>query len=210
MLESLTGDAMPWQLEAIAAGRFEQTTCGRCHGEFQPEHCLLLTRLSTGLWLVMHPPEDREHFATLEREVAGLLATQFAAAPPLLASRLRGARARLVFGQAMLAEAVRAELASIEPALLECAKLDLPPGTRAELSAWGPAELCFEQVLPGGALRCGVLALRSSARLGEMVLPSDALPRARAALPEWAARCPELFDLPYVSASRYLHPAPPR
>lgn len=206
VLESLTGDVLPWQLQAIAEGRFEQTPCARCGERYQPEHCMLLTRVSTGLWLVMHPAEDRQHFAILEREVAALMAGHFALAPPSIAARLRGVRPRLVFGQAMLAEAVRGEQASIDPALLECAKLALLDVAGPTLGRHGPIELCFEELLPGGALRCGVRALAAGPRLDEVELPAGALATVRAELPRHWALYPELFRQPYVSATRYLYP----
>src|SRR5262245_44464423 len=108
LLESLNGDVLPHQVDAIADGTYELMTCESCERRFQPEHRMLLAQFRARSWIVMQPRTDRPRYATIEQEVQRILEREFADAAPVVGAGLRGVRPRLVFGHHMLAEAVRA------------------------------------------------------------------------------------------------------
>ena len=205
LYESLNGDILPNEVELIAAGEFERMTCEGCGHLYQPEHHMLFVRYSWHAWIVMQPLGDRPRFERLERGVTQVLEREFAAAPQAVAAALLGTRARLVFGHHMLAEAVRALQHGIDPALLECAKLLAMRENLPRFIGFGPNELCFERIGDNGELVLAPWSLPKGERLdGTLVLPSSALGDARASQAQLARAYPELFEKPYVSASRYL------
>ncbi len=208
LFDSLNGERVAAQVDDILAGTFEQQECEACGLLFRPEHPMLYSELAARTWLVMHPPAERARFAQIERGVALVMERAFAEAAPAVREAVSGVRPRLVFGQRMLTEAVRALRAGLPQALLECAKLlalrrDLPA-----LLAFGESQLLFEEIEEDGRLRCGVYQLGANAagerRLGEKKLPADAIAEARASQAELESLYPELFARPFVSASRYL------
>lgn len=204
LFDSLNGDLISPQVEEILAGTFEEHECPSCGTLFRPEHPLLYSELSTRTWIVMHPPADRARFALIERGVALVLEKNFAAAAPAVVEAVRGVKPRLVFGQAMLTEALRARRANLPPALLECAKLFAVRRNLGALLPYGPSQLLFEELDEQGRLCCGVYGLDSERRLGELRLPAEALAEVRAAQPQLSQLYPELFAQPFVSATRYL------
>jgi hypothetical protein len=191
---SLDADTIGVQVDAILARTFEQQTCAGCGHSFQPEHRMLFASHARRLWIVMYPLADRADFAALEESVARSIAASFAQATPLVAERLRGVRPRLVFGQHMLAEAVRATYAGV----------DTVRRNLAQLMAHGPFELCLERFGDRGAPVCAIHALPGGERLGELALPIDILAEAQASLAAMQQQFPALFERPYISATRYL------
>jgi CpXC protein len=204
---SLNGERVDHQVRQIIDGTFEQIPCSGCGATFRPEHRMLYSHFTQRTWIVMHPLADRPQHAVLERGVELVLAEQFAYAPRMVADGLAGARPRLVFGQHMLSEAVRLAEARIDPALLEGAKLFAIRRNISRLGALPPFELCYEATEPSGEQRLAIFALADLERLGDLHLPADALAEAHAAQPELQVRYPELFERPYVSATRYLFAA---
>lgn len=204
---SLNGERVEHQVRQIVDGTFEQIPCSGCGAAFRPEHRMLYSHFTQRTWIVMHPLADRPQHAMLERGVEIVLAEQFGYAPRMVADGLAGARPRLVFGQHMLSEAVRLAEERIDPALLEAAKLFAVRRNISRLGALPPFELCYEGTAPSGEQRLAIHALAGIERFGELHLPADALAEAHAAQPELAARYPELFERPYVSATRYLFAA---
>lgn len=204
LFDSLNGDLIPAQFDEIIAGIFEQQECPSCGTLSRPEHPMLCSQLSTGTWIVMHPPADRGRFALIERGVALVMERNFAAAAPGVIERVRGVKPRLVFGQAMLTEALRVLRAGLSPALLECAKLLALRRNLAEVMRYGPSQLLFEEPQDDGRLRCGVFDLEHGKRLSELRLPADALAEVRASQDHFIQLYPDLFVQPYVSACRYL------
>jgi hypothetical protein len=205
LFESVNGDRIPAQVEDILAGAFEQQTCPACGGAFRPEHTMLYAQLSARLWIVMHPPADRARHERIERGVELVMARNFAAAPPLVADAVRGVQPRLVFGQLLLTEALRAHRAGLPASLLECAKLLAVRRNLGDLMRHGPSQLVFEELEPDGRLRCGIVELDGGRRGGELRLPADAIAEARASQDAFAKLYPALFTRPYVSACRYLY-----
>jgi hypothetical protein len=204
LFDSVNGERIPAQAVDILAGTFEQQECQSCGAVFRPEHPMLYSELTTRTWIVMHPPADRARFALIERGVFLVMERAFASAPPAVSEAMRGVRPRLVFGQAMLTEALRVLRAGVSPALLECAKLLALRRNLAALTAYGESQLLFEQHEEDGRMRCGVVAMESGRRLGELMLPADAIAEARASQAQLEGLYPELFGRPYVSACRYL------
>jgi len=207
LFDSLNGDRVPVQVEALRQGRFERVDCAGCGHPFQPEHRMLFAHFTARIWIAMCPRVDRPRFATLERGIELVMADAFAGAPPVVADGVRGVRPRLVFGQHMLAEAVRVADAGLEPALLECAKLFAVRRDLQRLMRTGPFELCFERFADTGELVLGLHLLASGERLDAVELPGDALAETHAARDELNRMYPELFERPYVSACRYLYGA---
>lgn len=207
LFESVNGDRILAQVEAILAGTFEQQTCPSCGGVFRPEHTMLYSQFTARLWIVMHPPEDRPRHELIERGVQLVLERNFAAAAPIVAEGVRGVQPRLVFGQTLLTEALRAWRAHLSAPLLECAKLLAIRRNLGELMRHGPSQLVFEEVAPDGRLRCGVFGLASGQRTGELHLAADAIAEVRASQDALAQQYPALFVQPYVSACRYLYGA---
>jgi hypothetical protein len=203
LFRSVDADTIPVQVDAILDGSFEHMTCAACGHGFRPEHPLLFASHARRLWIVMLPLADRRGFATLERDVERVIADGVAAAAPLVAERLRGLRPRLVFGQHMLSEAVRAAHAGLDASLLECAKLLAVRRNLPAMLAYGPFELCFER-FEGSVPICAVHAVPSGVRAAEIALPGEILAEANARQAELRAAFPDLFERPYVSASRYL------
>jgi len=205
VFESVNGDRISAQVEAILDGTFEQQACPACGGMFRPEHTMLYSQFSARVWIVMHPPADRPRHELLERGVEVVLERNFAEAAPQVADGLRGVQPRLVFGQVMLTEALRAHRAGLSPPILECAKLLAVRRNLGELMRFGPSQLVFERFEPDGRLCCGVFALEPGSRLGELHLPADAIAEVRATQGAFEQLYPALFSRPYVSACRYLY-----
>jgi hypothetical protein len=204
VFDSLNADVLLHLAAEVADGTFETRACPGCGERFRPEHHMLFAQLSTRTWIVMQPLADRPRHALLERGVATVITQGFAQAPPLVTARLAGVRPRLVFGQHMLTEAVRCARAGLEPALVECAKLLAFRDRLLELMRYGPCELAFEAIGDDDALRLGVHALPGGVRLDELVVPGALLAEVRAGRVVLEQQHPELFNRPYVSATRYL------
>jgi hypothetical protein len=206
LFESLNGDRVPAQVRRILEGTFELIECTACAAPFRPEHRMLFSHLSRRAWIVMFPLVEREEFAILERGVTLTLERNFGAAPPVVAEQVSGLRPRIVFGQHMLSDAVRAVDAGLDPALLEAAKLFAFRRHLAQLMPHGPTELCFEGFAPAddGRLRFGVHRLRDGRRVDALALPADAIAEVRAGQDDVERELPDLFQ-PYASASRYLY-----
>ncbi len=205
VFESLNGERVPAQVERLVRGEFERSRCSQCNGEFVPEHRMLLSWFSRGLWIVMHPRPERVRFATLERGIELVMEEQLALAPPVVQHQTRGVRPRLVFGQEMLREAVMVANAGLDPALLECAKLLALRRDMQRFVQFGPIQLCFAGLADDGALEHEVRGVTTGRVVGEIRLPADALAECRASQPELELRFPDLFAQPYVSACRYLY-----
>jgi len=204
LFESLNGDRIAAQLDAILDGSFERTRCAACGLAFQPEHPMLFAMHSARLWIVMYPFEARIDHSELEPTVAEVLAHGFGEAPGVIGGELQAVRPRLVFGHYALAEAVRSARDAIDPPVLECAKLLAYQRSLSQLFVLGPVELVYEQREPAGDLGFGVRALANGERLGELRITGailDDSARLRAAFELSHA---ELFERPYVSAVRYL------
>jgi hypothetical protein len=209
LFESINGDVLPLQVDAILDGSFERTTCSRCGTVFQPEHHLLFAKYTARLWIVMYPFRSRGEFETLERGVADVLARNFAGAPASVADGLSAVRPRLVFGQYALAEAVRSARDALDPPLLECAKLLAFQRSLPQLFPLGPTELVYERREPD-QLVFGVRDLAGGERLGELAITAALLGETQPLMAGFAASHPELFERPYVSVVRYLRgDAPP-
>ncbi|MGE0868182.1 MAG: CpXC domain-containing protein [Kofleriaceae bacterium] len=205
--ESLNGDRIAHAVEAVLDGSFEQLTCQRCDRVWRPEHVMLFSQFTRGVWIVMYPVTNRMHFELLETGVAQVIQRNFDESPALIADDVRHARPRLVFGQHMLSEAVRMTTLELAPALVECAKLLTVRRRLAELTRWGVFELALEQLDDRGDLACGVHALPAGTRLGSVTIARDTVEEARANQSTFEQQYPELFHRPYVSASRYLYGA---
>lgn len=203
LFESVNGDVLPVQVDAILDGSFERTTCSKCGGVFQPEHHLLFAQHSARLWIAMYPFAARGEFATIERGVAEVIARNFAGAPASVVDSLAGVRPRLVFGQYALAEALRSVRDALDPPLLECAKLLAFQRSLAQLFPLGPTELVYER-RDADQLIFGVRRLADGERLGELAIAATLLGDTQRELPGLAASHPELFERPFVSAVRYL------
>lgn len=208
LFESLNGDRLPAEIDAILDGNFERTLCCECGDSFQPEHQMLFTQHSARLWIVMYPVSARAGFADLEAEVNALIARNFADAPAEVASSVRDVRPRLVFGHHGLREALRSARDSIDPPLLECTKLLTYRHSVSGRFAQGPSELVYERGDDPGQLGFAMRALPSGERLGEVWIPTTLLRETRRLLPELTVSHPELFERPYISALRYLVPKP--
>lgn len=203
LFSSVDADTIEAQAAAILDGSFERAVCGACGAAFRPEHPMLFVSHARALWIAMQPLCDRRKFAAIEHSVAQIIRAQLAGAPPIVAERARRLRPRLVFGQHMLTEAVRIAEALLDAALLECAKLFTVRRNIALLFAHGPFELCFER-LERGAPQCAIHALPAGERLGELALGTDVMDEVKHTERELRAEFPDLFDRPYVSATRYL------
>jgi hypothetical protein len=203
LFESVNGDVLPVQVDAILDGSFERTTCSRCGGAFQPEHHLLFAKYSARLWIVMYPFGSRSEFAAIESGVADLIARHFAEAPTSVAEGLSGVPPRLVFGQYALAEAVRAARDALDPPLLECTKLLAYRRSLPQLFGLGPTELVYERT-DTDQLIFGVRGLASGERLGELAITAALLGETQTQMTDFAASHPELFARPYISLVRYL------
>jgi hypothetical protein len=203
LFSCVDADTNPFQVDAILDGSFERATCSGCGLVFRPEHELLFVSHSRRLWIAMQPASDRRRFVGIERDVARIILDNVARAAPLVGAGLVGIRPRLVFGQHMLTEAVRVAWAGLDPELLECAKLLTVKRNLPALIRHGPFELCFER-FDGVAQVCGVHALPGGERVAELALTGDVLSETQASQPALHAMFPELFERPYVSATRYL------
>jgi hypothetical protein len=204
LFSSLNGDLLPDLAQSVMDGTFEARRCGQCGCTFQPEHPMLFVQHSAHLWIVMQPLADRPRFAAFEQEVERILSREFSAAAPALSPSLRAVRPRLVFGQHMLGEALRAARIGLDPGLLECAKLLALRRQLGRLLRAGPSELCFEQIAEDGTLQHVLRALPRGEVVGTFELERDALAEAQAARGQLEAVYPDLFRRPYASASRYL------
>jgi hypothetical protein len=205
LFHSLHADQMPAQIEAILDGSFERATCQGCGCAFRPEHRCLFVSLARDLWIVMYPLAHRRRFAALEEEALAVIHGNFARAPAAVAAQLSRVQPRLVFGQHMLSEAVRLAAAGLDPSLVECAKLLAVRRNLAQLLPHGPFELCVERVDPAAeAVMCAVHAVPTGERVADYPIPGAILDEARDHRGDLQARFPDLFDRPYLSATRYL------
>lgn len=205
---SLNGERVPTQVLHLLDDTFEEQVCGQCGACFRPEHELLYSHFALRIWIVMMPRAMRPRFAALEAAVLSQFQQPFAEAPPLVSAGLAGVRPRLVFGQPFLSEAVRVIELGIEPALLEAAKLFFFRRNLGRLMPLGPHELTFRGFVPEGQdLQLAVRRLGDGAIIEELTMPRSVLDEVTAERDEVAARYPELFARPYVSAARYLHAA---
>ncbi|MCX5747171.1 MAG: CpXC domain-containing protein [Proteobacteria bacterium] len=203
VFSSLDADTIPAQVDAILDGTFELRACTACAFEFRPEHPMLFVSHVRRLWIVMHPLTDRREYTTLEPAVEATVVHEIVMAAPLVGDRLHGVRPRLVFGQHMLTEAVRAVWAGLDTNLLEIAKLLTIRRNLPALMAYGPFELCFERFDDGNPV-CAIHALPDGARLGEFALARDVFAEAVAGRSLMQQRFPALFERAYASATRYL------
>ena len=203
LFSAVDADTIQIQVDAILDGSFERTTCRGCGHSFRPEHALLFVSHARRLWIVMQPRTDRPGFARLERAAEQLVMTNLARFSPPGVASLQGIRLRLVFGQHMLTEAVRMSYAGLDPRTLECAKLLAVRRNLPGLMQHGPFELCFER-FDGATPICAVHTLPAGDRVAELALGPDVLADVEASLPALHDRFPELFDRPYMSATRYL------
>ena len=206
IFDSLNADRVPVQVDAILDGSFERAECRECQHGYQPEHTMLFAQYSTRTWIAMHPCADRPSFPIIERGVELILERNFGAAPPMVADGLRGIRPRLVFGQHMLAEAVRCLRSALDPVLLECAKMLALRRNLQQLLDFGPCELAFEAFSEAGDLVHGVHRLETAERIGTFELPKDAIAEVRAGQTELETLYPDLFQRPYDSMCRYFYP----
>jgi hypothetical protein len=204
LFESLNGDRVPAQVDAILDGSFERTTCTDCDAAFQPEHQMLYTQHTARLWIVMYPVTARADYPDLEAEVNALIEGNFAAAPAEVSASVRDIRPRLVFGHHGLREALRSARDAIDPPLLECTKLLAYQHSLSGRFAQGPSELVYERGDDPGQLGFAMRALPTGERLGELWIPTKLLRETRRLLPELTVSHPELFERPYISALRYL------
>lgn len=204
VFDSLNASRLPHHVEAIAKNVFEETACDACGATFQPEHRMLLSHLGLGEWIVMRPWAEHPQYLQHEIEIDHVFSKAFDGAPPAVASQVQGRRPRLVFGQAMLAEAVRLVGLGIPQAAMECVKLLWTRRNMTDVLRFGPAVLCMELALVGG-FRFGVRALDDGRRIGEVQVANALLDEVRAQPAEFEAMAPRLFDRPYVSAVRYLY-----
>lgn len=205
LFKSLNGERVARQVARLVDGTFEAVSCPACGARFRPEHRMLYSHYGLRTWVAMYPPEERPHYAEIEVGVTEIVRRNVAGAPALVSAGLRGIRPRVVFGQHNLSEAVRTVEASIDSALLECAKLLAFRRNLAPLVRSGPSELCYEGVVRGtGHLQFGVHTLATGQRVDTLSLAPDALDEVAAARDELEARYPELFTRAYVSATRYL------
>lgn len=208
LFESLNGDLIAAQVEAILDGSFERSRCAACGLAFQPEHQMLFAMHSTRLWIVMYPFDARGEYPMLEPAVGDVLARSFSEAPGAIAGELQAVRPRLVFGQYALAEAIRSARDALDPPLLECAKLLAYQRSLSQLFALGPTELVYEERASAGQLVLGVRALANGERLGELRITSAILDESAQLRAAFEVSHAELFERPYVSAVRYLLRAP--
>jgi hypothetical protein len=207
LFDSLNADRVPAQVELILAGTFELVHCEQCGHDYRPEHTMLYAHYSARTWIIMHPRADRPRFTTIERGVELVMARELGMAPPIVAAGTQDIRPRLVFGQHMLAEAVRTAHAGIDPTLLECAKLMAVRSNLQRFLDQGPFELCFESTTDSGELAHAIHALSSGEKIGAFLLPREAMADALAARPVLEQSFPDLFQRPYLSACRYLYGA---
>jgi hypothetical protein len=208
LFASLNGERVPAQVPHLLDDTFEEQVCAQCGLCFRPEHELLYSHFPLRIWIVMLPRPLRQGYAALEAALLTQFAAPFAEAPPLVSAGLAGVRPRLVFGQSFLSEAVRAVELGLDPALLECAKMFFFRRNLPRLMPLGPHELTFRGYGPdGGGLQVAVRRLDDGAMLDELTMPASLLDEVAAERGELTARYPELFERPYVSASRYLYGA---
>jgi hypothetical protein len=113
LYRSLNAERVPERTREILEGTFEVLRCGDCYCEFQPEHTMLYVDMARDVWIVMYPEESRPNHAQIERAVLGTFERTAGAAQAWFARRQRHPP-RLVFGQAELAEAVRALESGLE------------------------------------------------------------------------------------------------
>jgi CpXC protein len=204
--ESLSLDLLPELIDDLLAARLSRLECG-CGHAFQAEHPMLLVSHKHKQWIVMQPLADRRHFASLERQVAATFAEHFAKSPPVLGPELASVRPRLVFGQPLLAEALRIALSELDPAIFECAKLLWLRehfARNPELFVMPPVQLVFEDLTLEGTLRCTLGDVATGAALGEVAIDTSLVVKAAAMRARLERQYAELFERPYISASRYL------
>lgn len=204
LFKSLNGVLLPHYVEAIAAGLFELIEC-TCGHRFQPEHRMLLSHLPLGEWVVMYPWAERGDALSIEADVLTTFGREFSQPPKALEGRVETVRPRLVFGQCMLAEAVRLIGMGLDASCVEAAKLLWVRRHLAQVMAFGPALLCIEEPSLTG-FTCSVRALEDGAIVGSVDLPQDTINEALTTRAQLRTFAPLLFDRPYVSAATYLYP----
>lgn len=208
LFASLNGELVPAQLPHLLDDTFEEQACAQCGCCFRPEHEMMYSSFAQRAWIVMLPPSARSGYAALETALLAQFNDGFAAAPPPLQATLAEVKPRLVFGQIMLSEAVRAIELGLEPALLECAKMFLWRRNLQRLMTLGPHELTFRgffgEAGPDGGVELAARRLGDGKVLDELVMPARVLEEVAEERAELAARYPDLFTRPYVSATRYL------
>lgn len=208
LFASLNGERVPAQLPHLLDDTFEEQACAQCGCCFRPEHEMLYSSFAQRTWIVMLPPSARPGYAALESALLAQFQEGFAAAPAEMQRVLAEVKPRLVFGQSMLSEAIRSVELGLDPSLLECAKMFTWRRNLAQLMALGPHELTFRGFLgeagPDGGLELAARRLGDGKILGELVMPARVLEEVAEERAELAARYPDLFTRPYVSATRYL------
>ncbi len=227
LFASCNGERVPAQIPHLLDDTFEEQVCAQCGLCFRPEHEMLYSHFAQRAWIVMLPPAARPGYAAIEQALLAQFHASFAEAPSQISAGLQAVKPRLVFGQAMLSEAVRAVELGLEPALLECAKMFTWRRNLGRLMALGPHELTFRGLIAepaasaaagrGGELvdalaaavavpdlQLAVRRLSDGVILDELVMPASVLEEVASERDELMARYPDLFARPYVSATRYL------
>lgn len=201
--ESFNADSLGEQVDDIINGTFERIDCS-CGHSFQPEHPMLFTSFERRLWIVMHPAAERRYYAEIEREAERILEEAFHGATGAVQRGLEGLRPQLVFGQHMLAEALRISLTDHEPALVECAKLLWIRDSLPVVMANPPFQLVVQGLTADGGLRCRLHDVASGAALGEAEIGARYLEQAAAGREQLEDEYQALFTRPYISVCRFL------
>lgn len=201
---SINAERMREATDQLIDGSWELLVCVACSHNFRIDNRLLYTDLPRRQWIVQHSWADRARYQALEEEAARVFRTEYLEHPPQEVRRqARGIEPRVCFGRPQLAEKLSAWRHGIDDCVLECLKLVVLRNHLNELFPLGPSELQLAAVEPE-RLNFVVVALGSGHALKRLAVARGELTRIADDLDSFRPTFPDLFDRPFVNASRYL------
>ena len=201
---SITANRLRGATDGLMDGSWERFACEACGHSFTAEHRLLYTDLPRKRWIVQYPRAEHARFAALEEEAAAVFRQEYLVnAPDYIRSQASGVAPRICFGRPQLAEKLLAWQHDIDDRALECLKLAMLRTSLDALLPLGPSELQLDTVEPE-RLAFTIARLESGAPLDRVTVDPATLAGIAADLASFRTGYPELFERPFVNASRYL------
>ena len=187
----------------ILTGQLHYIHCPACNASVDAHRDVAYTDFGRFHWVHVGTPAALDDWATLERYALETFDRYMLGGPPAVAELATRCRIRVVFDLDELREKLAIWDASLDDALIECAKARCL-AERPSLA--GPERRIRVRAIEDTQLvMAAVDAAHPRVDVARWVVPRSILDDVVAHRDEWARRMPELFDRGFVSLDRYLH-----